>query len=103
MIANYSVNVITDVAIFYFLSKIGFTVLVKNSKLIQRFEHKHGNGLKTLTSQRHPIVRNLHETQIETGKKNRISLVFGIFYASFQLNAFQMQLVLNFLLFRLLQ
>lgn len=88
MIANYSANIITDVAIFYFLSKNG----IKNSKLIQRFEHKHGNGLKTLTSQRHPIVRNLHETQIKTGKKNRISLVFVIFYASFQLNAFQMQL-----------
>lgn len=69
MIANYSANIITDVAIFYFLSKIGFTALIKNSKLIQRFEHKHGNGLKTLTSQTHPIVRNLHETQIETGKK----------------------------------
>lgn len=92
MIANYSANIITDVAIFYFLSKIGFTALIKNSILIQRFEHKHGNGLKTLTSQRHPIVRNLHETQIETRKKNRISLVFVIFYASFQLNAFQMQL-----------
>lgn len=92
MIANYSANIITDVAIFYFLSKIGFTALIKSSKLIQRFEHKHGNGLKTLTSQRHPIVRNLHETQIKTGKKNRISLVFVIFYASFQLNAFQMQL-----------
>ena len=92
MIANYSANIITDVAIFYFLSKIGFTALIKNSKLIQRFEHKHENGLKTLTSQRHPIVQNLHETQIETGKKNRISLVFVIFYASFQLNAFQMQL-----------
>lgn len=92
MIANYSANIITDVAIFYFLSKVGFTALIKNSKLIQRFEHKHGNGLKTLTSQRHPIVRicTKHKSKLE--KKNRTSLVFVIFYASFQLNAFQMQL-----------